>query len=152
VSTKQGSLFAFIGGALLALLAGGAYLFYKNVSSPHANVRVEDGVCMKQLRVGNLVSTDGAKVEGTDLPPPRLCGAPEFIRIRPRLIHMMGDVYEIKCESPGFPASARPLTVFYWDKGKSYGEQISVRSYSSTDGPLDTAQQCAKYGVRSLQN
>jgi hypothetical protein len=109
--------------------------------------RKDDGVCLKQMRiVQTAISPKRAKEFGLEQ---TLCDKAENTIVRARLLHMLGDTFEVKCDAPGFAASAKSQFIFYWDRQPPKPELISLHRHKTdtTDGPVATPQ-CEKYGLR----
>jgi hypothetical protein len=110
---------SFVFGILCSLIGHVVYSIIQAAHEPHKNAYVRDGsgVCLKQLRVIQLISTDNARPDGIGLGDTglqRLCDSPHNTQIRARNIQMKGDTYDVKCLVPGYPASEKPIEVFYW--------------------------------------
>ena len=81
---------------------------------------------------------------------PKLCDSPRNISITPRLLSLKGDTFEVKCASPGYPASREAAVVFYWDRGPEYGEYVDIRGYKPSTEPAASLQ-CSRYGITPLK-
>jgi hypothetical protein len=69
-------------------------------------LRHNDGICLKQMRVVQIAIDAEANQREFNLSRP-LCSAADKTLIRSRLVHMLGDTYELKCTVPGYSASEK---------------------------------------------
>jgi hypothetical protein len=148
-------LVSFLFGIVSALIVVGVYSINRSIHAPLGNtyVREGDNVCLKQLRVVYLVSTDNARPDNTapEKPSvPRLCSAPQSTQVRARIFQMKGDTYDVKCSEPGYPASEKPIEIFYWDTGKGNAEFLEVRS-TAAPGAFIATPHCERYGIRPIK-
>jgi hypothetical protein len=143
-------------GALVIAFALGAmavvgYQLASQTSSFGGIARSDDAVCLKEIRLTRLLTTPGLVADLDTVTTPQMCDAPQNLRISPKVLHMTGDTYAVQCDAPGHAASSNAVTVFYWDKGAKYGEQIAIRKHQSSDELILTPQ-CERYGIRPAKS
>ncbi len=133
----------FVAGSMVVL----GYQLATQTSSFGETHRPDDAVCLKEIRLARLLTSPSITADLDSVAVPQMCDNPQNLRISPKVLHMTGDTYAVQCDAPGYGASNSAITVFYWDKGAKYGEQIAIRRHQSSD-ELVLVPQCERYGIR----